>query len=102
MTDSPPPTERRANRRLTMGSAARLIFERSDAIDAECVDISVGGMTLRANYVPGQSEVLVVEVPPPTSGLPRPPLRARVEVKRCHQVGPDLYEIGGAIVQIIG
>lgn len=102
MTDSPPPAERRAHRRLTMGSAARLVFEGKEAIDAECVDISVGGMTLRANYVPGQLEVLVVEVPPPTNGLPRPPLRARVQVRRCHRIGPELYEIGGAIIQVIG
>lgn len=85
-----------------MGSAARLVFEAGHGIDAECVDISVGGMTLRANYVPGKAEVLIVEVPAPTSGLPRPPLVARVEVKRCHQISPELYEIGGAIVEIIG
>lgn len=102
MTSSPPPIERRASRRLTMGSAARLVFVGGTSLDAECVDISVGGMTLRANYVPGDGEVLIVEVPPPTTGLPRPPLVARVEVKRCNQIRPDLYEIGGAIVEIIG
>lgn len=102
MTSAPPPFERRASRRLTMGSEARLVFEGGHVIDAECVDISVGGISLRANYVPGEAEVLIVEVPAPTVGYPRPPLVARVEVRRCHQVGSDLYEIGGAIVDIIG
>lgn len=85
-----------------MGSAARLIVEGGVGIDAECVDISVGGMTLRGNYVPSQGEVLTVEIPAPTAGLPRPPLVARVEVKRCHQIEGALYEIGGAIIEVIG
>lgn len=85
-----------------MGSAARLIIEGGAAIEAECVDISVGGMTLRGNYVPGEGEVLIVEVPTPTTGLPRPPLVARVEIKRCHQISEELYEMGGAIIEVIG
>lgn len=97
-----PPLDRRIHRRLTMGSAARLVFEGRESMPAECVDISVGGMTLRAAYVPGEAEVLVVEVPAPASGLGRPPLVARVEVRRCHQLASGLYEIGGAIIEIIG
>lgn len=102
MTSSPPPIERRADRRLTLGTTARLVFDSGEVIEAECVDISVGGLSLRTNYVPGEGEVLTVEVPTPTCGPSRPPLVARVEVKRCHHIGPGLYEIGGAIVEIIG
>lgn len=96
-----PPHERRNSRRMAMGSAARILFEHAQAVEAECVELSVGGMTLRAGYVPGEGEVLLVEILCPDSGLPRPPLLARVAVRRCHSVEPGLYEIGGAIVEIV-
>ena len=102
MTSSPPPNERRAHHRLTLGTSAHLVFDSGETIEAECVDISVGGMLLRAKYAAAEGEVLIVEVPTPTCGPPRPSLVARVEVRRCHNIGPELYEIGGAIVEIIG
>lgn len=52
-----PPHERRSDRRLPMGSAARILFDDADPVDAECVELSVGGMTLRSSYVPGESEL---------------------------------------------
>lgn len=102
MTNALPPHERRMNRRLPMGSGARILFEDGDLIDAECIELSVGGMTLRANYVPGEGEVLTVEILAPDGGLPRPPLVARLAVKRCHCVSEGRYEIGGAIVEVVG
>lgn len=102
MTNSLPPHERRNSRRLPMGSMARIYLDGSESIEAECVELSVGGMTLRANYVPGEAEELKVEVPTPYSGVERPPLVVRLAVKRCHCVGPGVYEIGGAIVEVIG
>lgn len=67
----------------------------------ECLDLSVGGMTLRAAYVPAEAEVLEVVVASPEGPLSRPPLVARVEVRRCHAVGDGVYEIGGAIVAVV-
>jgi hypothetical protein len=96
-----PPHERRSDRRLPMGSAARILFDDADPVDAECVELSVGGMTLRSSYVPGESELLTVEVSSPAGGLERPPLVARLRVKRCHMVAPGDYEIGGEIDRII-
>tara|TARA_R110002049_G_scaffold59920_13_gene161737 strand:- start:2265 stop:2573 length:309 start_codon:yes stop_codon:yes gene_type:complete len=102
MTQSLPPHERRSDRRLQMGSPARILFDDAAPVDAECVELSVGGMTLRSAYVPGEAEVLTVEVYSPPGGLERPPLIAHLRVKRCHMVSPGDYEVGGEIVEVIG
>jgi hypothetical protein len=102
MTNALPPRERRTDRRLPMGSQARILPEGADPVEAECVELSVGGMTLRSAYVPGEAEVLTVEVASPAGALQRPPLVARILVKRCHTFAPGVYEIGAEIVQIIG
>lgn len=96
------PSDRRLDRRIPLGSRARILLEHGEVIEAQCIELSVGGMTLQARYVPGEAEVIKVEVAAPTGGLERPPLIARLQVRRCHCVAADLYEIGGAIVEIIG
>ena len=55
-------------------------------------------MTLHADYVPGESEVLKVSVVSPSGAAP---LVTRLAVKRCHSVSPGRYEIGGAIVKVV-
>ncbi len=102
MTDRSAPSDRRLDRRIPLGSPARIVFDGGDSIEAECIELSVGGMTLRADYVPGEAEIIQVEVHAPAGGMERPPLVARVEVRRCHQYEPGIYEIGGAIVEIVG
>ncbi|WP_246034687.1 hypothetical protein [Azoarcus indigens] len=59
-------------------------------------------MTIRAAYVPGELEVIEVAVASPGAQLDRPPLVTRLQVKRCHAVGDGIYEIGGAIVRVLG
>jgi hypothetical protein len=102
MNDRALPSERRLDRRIPFGSRATIRLEHGECVEAECVELSVGGMTLRAGYVPGESEVVTVEIPAPAGGLERPPLVVRVQVKRCHQVRQGWYEIGAEIVHIVG
>lgn len=102
MNDRALPSERRLDRRIPLGSEARIHLSHGEVVEAECVELSVGGMTLRAGYVPGESELVTVEVPAPAGGLARPPLVARVRVRRCHQVAQGRYEIGVEIVEIVG
>lgn len=102
MNDRALPSERRLDRRIPFGSQARIRLPHGEVVDAECVELSVGGMTLRAGYVPGESEQVVVEVPAPAGGLSRPPLVVRVRVCRCHMVSRGWYEIGAEIIEIVG
>lgn len=102
MSPALPPHERRTARRMSMHAPAFIEFEDGSRIAAECVELGVGGLSLRADYVPGEGEILTVEVlSPENAPLARPPLRARVEVKRCHRVEAGVFEIGGAIVEIL-
>lgn len=66
------------------------------------MEIGVGGMSLHAAYVPAADEVLDVEVAGPEGGVRQPPLRVRLQVRRCNALGAGLYEIGGAIVRVVG
>jgi hypothetical protein len=102
MTDRSTPSDRRLDRRIPLGSPARIILDGGDVIAAQCVQLSVSGMTLHADYVPGEAEVIEVEVHSPPGAMERPPLVARVEVRRCHQIDAGLYEIGGSIIEIVG
>jgi hypothetical protein len=99
MNDRAAPPERRLDRRIPLGCAAAIHLPGGDTVPAHCVELSIGGMTLHSSYVPGELEVLEVSVSSPTGAAP---LVARLEVKRCHAVGGGRYEIGGAIVQVIG
>ncbi len=101
MNDRAAPSDRRLDRRIPLGTEAFILLDFDDRIAAECIELSVGGMTLRADYVPGQSEILRVEIVSPTERLERPSLVARIEVRRCHMLEDGRYEIGGAIIEVL-
>ncbi|MDT3672021.1 MAG: PilZ domain-containing protein [Aromatoleum sp.] len=101
MNDRASPPERRLDRRVPLGCPASIRLRGGEIIAAECIDISVGGMTLRAAYVPAEAEVLEVAVASPGGALARPPLVTRLEVRRCHALGNGLYEIGGATLRVV-
>ncbi|BAL26221.1 hypothetical protein [Azoarcus sp. KH32C] len=102
MNDRVSQIERRLDRRIPLGCQATIRLKSGESIPAECVEISVGGMTLRSSYVPGQAEVLEVIIASPGGQVARPPLVTRLEVKRCHALGQGLYEIGGTTVRVVG
>lgn len=103
MNDRASHVERRLDRRIPLGCAATICLPTGQRIPAECIELSIGGMTLHTNYVPGESEVLEVHVAAPQSGrIVQPPLVARLEVKRCHALGNGRYEIGGTTVRVVG
>ncbi|MDY0014420.1 MAG: PilZ domain-containing protein [Rhodocyclaceae bacterium] len=94
------PQERRLDRRIPLGCPALLRPRVGQPVMAQCLELSVGGMTLVTAYVPGAGEVLEVEIMPP-QGSRTPALKAKVQVKRCHQAGVGRYELGVAIVQVL-
>ncbi len=104
MMELPPHHNRRLDRRIPLGCAAFIALHDGSRIDAVCVELGVGGMTLNAAYVPGQNEVLNVAVlgPQGVTTLDRPPLITRLEVTRCNALGNGQYEIGGRILQVVG
>lgn len=102
MTDSRYTRNRRLDRRIPIASPARIYLGDGRMLEAQCIELSVSGMTLHADYVPGQSEMLRVEVASPGGPAAAPPLIAELQVKRCHSLGQGRYEIGGAIVRIVG
>jgi hypothetical protein len=101
MNDRSAHLNRRLDRRVPLGCTAVIQLPHGGRIPAQCVELSVSGMTLRATYVPGEGEVLEVAVVAPEGGVDRPPLVVKVEVKRCNPLGDGLYEIGGAIVRVV-
>lgn len=102
MHDDKRDSNRRLERRIPTGTPATIRLQGGVAIEAECTELGVGGMTLCADYVPKELEVLEVEVAAPAGSLDRPPLRAWLEVRRCHEMEKGgRYEIGGAIVRIV-
>ncbi|ENO90624.1 hypothetical protein [Thauera linaloolentis] len=103
MKDIPPYQDRRLDRRLPLGCPAFIALRSGERIDAVCVEIGVGGMTLHAAYVPERNEVIDVAVLGP-QGSPtpgRPPLLGKLEVTRCNALGDGLYEIGGRILRVV-
>ncbi|QDF98761.1 PilZ domain-containing protein [Azoarcus sp. DD4] len=102
MNDRTAPPERRLDRRIPLGCSASILLRSGEVVPAECVELSVSGMTLRAAYVPGQQEVIEVAVASPSDRVDRPPLVTKLQVKRCHALGDGRYEIGGAIVRVVG
>ncbi|AWI75791.1 MAG: PilZ domain-containing protein [Azoarcus sp.] len=102
MNDHVTPPDRRLDRRIPLGCAASILLGEGRSVAAECIELSVSGMTLHAAYVPGELEVIDVAVMSPGAGLGRPPLVTRLKVTRCHAIGGGRYEIGGAITQVVG
>ena len=94
--------DRRLDRRIPIGCPALIHLAAGSHVTAKCMEIGVGGMSLHAAYVPAADEVLDVEVAGPEGGVRQPPLRVRLQVRRCNALGAGLYEIGGAIVRVVG
>ncbi len=94
--------ERRRNRRMALGCGARLfVHGRGDPLEAVCTELAVGGLTVRAAYVPRAGEVLKVLVASPPGGIARPPLQVRATVRRCQRLSSGQYEIGLEIVEVL-
>ncbi|WP_217126949.1 hypothetical protein [Hydrogenophilus thiooxidans] len=105
--------ERRRDRRIPVpggGLKAHLITAHGERHEASCTELSVGGLTLRCNYVPALHEVLAVQVdqPPASPGVQVRPLRVRLEVRRCEALPvPEgervhfRYELGGKILEVL-
>jgi len=100
--DHAAPRDRRLDRRIPVNCSAFIQSREGGKIAAECIELSVAGMTLRANYVPAEGEVVEVAVASPHETMDRPPLMTRLRVTRCHPVPDGRYEIGGAIVRVVG
>lgn len=93
---------RRLDRRIPLGSPALIRLEDGSEWEAECIEISVGGMTLHATYVPGEAEQFEVVIEAPESSVTRPPLVVRVVVKRCVMFSEGVYEMGLETVKVLG
>ncbi|UXY14414.1 PilZ domain-containing protein [Chitiniphilus purpureus] len=105
MTDRFPPREQRSALRIPVDCKVKIrTLDFGPSHYGTCSDLSVSGMTLRTSYVPRPGEEFEVFVMPPRQGGSlREPLAARVRVVRCHELARGrLYELGLAIVQILG
>ncbi|MDR1660842.1 MAG: PilZ domain-containing protein [Azoarcus sp.] len=96
------PRDRRLDRRIPLGCSASIRAKNGDEIVAECIELSVSGMTLHVPYVPGEGEVIEVVITSPNERLTRPPLVTHLRVTRCHALPDGRYEIGGATVRVVG
>ena len=100
--DHQTPRDRRLDRRIPVNCGAFIMTREGEQVEAECTELSVSGMTLRADYVPAEGEVIEVALAAPNETLERPPLMTRLRVTRCHASPKGAYEIGGAIVRVVG
>jgi hypothetical protein len=96
------PRDRRLDRRIPLGCSAYIQSHAGDKIPAECIELSVSGMTLYAAFVPGEGEVIEVVIASPSDHVDRPPLITRLKVTRCFALPDGRYEIGGSIVRVVG
>jgi hypothetical protein len=96
------PRDRRLDRRIPLGCSAHIRPTEGEEVAAECVELSVSGMTLRASYVPVEGEVVEVVIASPGDKAERPPLVTRLRVIRCHALASGQYEIGGSTVNVVG
>jgi len=93
---------RRLDRRIPVASNATILLKNGQRIEAQCVDLGVGGMALHACYVPREAETLRVEIAPAADAIvPCAPLVAEVVVRRCHALEEGKYELGCEILQIL-
>ncbi|MCL2644040.1 MAG: PilZ domain-containing protein [Betaproteobacteria bacterium] len=96
------PRDRRLDRRIPLGCSAHIRLNQGEEFSAECVELSVSGMTLHANYVPAEGEIVEVVISSPNGKVERPPLVTHLRVTRCHALDSGQYEIGGSTVRIVG
>jgi hypothetical protein len=102
LMDYAAPRDRRLDRRIPLGCSAYIQSRDGGKVQAECIELSVSGMTLHANFVPGEGEVIEVVVVQPNDRIDRPPLVTRLKVTRCFALPDGRYEIGGSIVRVVG
>lgn len=93
---------RRLDRRIPLGTPARILLVDGSHVEALCVELSVGGLTLQSRYVPGEAKQLEVVVESPGGRVTAPPLHVRLSVKRCIALEDQQFEIGGEIVEVLG
>ena len=97
--------DQRSAKRVPVSFRAKIKVEGDGyAFYGECTDLSVGGMTLRTNYVPRPNEEFeVFLLPPRVEGSSVRPFSARVRVMRCHEIERNrLYEIGLSTIEVMG
>lgn len=92
---------RRLDRRIPLGAAARIQLDDCSDVQAHCIELSVTGLTLVSNFVPAENEILEVFIDAFEGPVQTSPLHARIEVKRCVEISPGQYEFGGRIVEIL-
>jgi hypothetical protein len=97
--DHAAPRDRRLDRRIPIGCPAYIRPNEGEEITAQCTELSVSGMTLRASYVPAEGEIVEVVIASPNDRVESPPLVKQLRVIRCHALDDSgQYEIGGSIV----
>jgi hypothetical protein len=96
------PRDRRLDRRIPLGCSAHIRPNEGEEVAAECIELSVSGMTLRASYVPAKGEVVEVVIASPSDKVEHPPLVTRLRVTRCHALASGQYEIGGSTIHVVG
>lgn len=104
MSTGRPKPDQRSARRVPVNIPAKIrIGEFGQIYYGECSDLSVGGMTLRTEYVPRPEEELeVFLMPPRIQGEPAQPFSARARVTRCHEIERgQLYELGLIIIEVL-
>ena len=96
------PRDRRLARRIPVTCSARIRVRDGAEVDAECIDLSVSGMTLHTSYAPADSEVIEVIIETPDTNTERPPLVTHLRITRCNALPGGNFEIGGSIVRVVG
>lgn len=101
--DHASPRDRRLDRRIPLSCSARILSHQGGEISAECVQLSVSGMTLRTdNYAPAEGEVVEIMIDVSTDKVNCPPLVKKLRVLRCNALAGGQYEIGGSTINVVG
>ncbi len=77
-----------------------LLPGESIPIASVCVELGVGGMTIHSHYIPRMDEEFELMLRPPAHGG-FAPMHARVQVKRCHPLDANVFEIGVQILEVL-
>jgi hypothetical protein len=96
------PRDRRLDRRIPIGCSAHIRVRDGGEVDAECIELSVSGMTLHTAYAPADGDVIEVMIETPDASVERPPLVTRLRVTRCNVLPGGHFEVGGSIVRVVG
>lgn len=96
------PRDRRLARRIPIACSAHIRVRDGAEVEAECIDLSVSGMTLHTSYAPADGEMIEVIIETPDTKTERPPLVTHLRVTRCNALPGGHFEIGGSIVRVVG